>query len=78
VTITNTSGGVLPGPFWLVLEYLTPRIKLRHGAGTTHGGPFLAVDVGAFDPGDSLTLTLDFSDPSGRRVRFTPHLLVPG
>ena len=77
VTITNTSGDVLPGPFWLVLDHLSPRIKLRHGAGTAHGGPFLTVNVGAFDPGASLTLTLNFGDPTGRPIRFTPDLLVP-
>jgi hypothetical protein len=76
VTITNTSGTALPGPFWLVLDHLNPRIKLRRKAGTTHGSPFLALNVGALGPGQGLTVTLNFSDPTGRPVRFTPHLLA--
>jgi hypothetical protein len=82
--ISNRSGNAIQGPLYLVLENLPRNVRLRGPGGFTRthltaGSPYRALPVGAkglFAPGQELTLVLDFLNPSGRRIRFTPHVLA--
>jgi hypothetical protein len=84
VSLRYLGHGILPGPFALVLAALTPGVKLLNPTGITQvftplGSPYLALNVAAFAPGQSLTVALMFSDPAGKPVHFTPHVLAgPG
>jgi streptogramin lyase len=86
VTLRNISSQAVNGPIFLVLDNLSPKVKLLQpaAAGTTHvlsplNSPFVAVPPGGsstFGPGGSITLTLTFRSPSARLVRFTPRVLA--
>jgi hypothetical protein len=81
-----SGSAAIQGPFWLVLADLSRKVRLRHSTGITQvfaplGSPYLALSIPAVlpGPGPALTVMLEFSNPSGRPVHFTPHLLAgPG
>jgi uncharacterized delta-60 repeat protein len=81
VTITNHGDQALAGPLWLVLDHLPRGVRLRGPAGATTvagrpGSPFVAVPLPgtALAPGQSISLILDFRNPRGRKLRYTPLL----
>jgi hypothetical protein len=79
VTIANLSGEAFPGPVVLVLENLTRRVRLRNRAGFARSAdPFVVVPNGGngLGPGESMTLTLLFINPLGRRIRFVPRVVA--
>jgi hypothetical protein len=82
LTLQNTSGEVFTGTLWLVLDGLPRGVRVRRMAGRTTaegtpGSPFVAVPLpgGALNPGQRLRLVLDFINPRGRKIRYTPLLL---
>jgi hypothetical protein len=73
--LRNVGGTTLHGPLDLVLDGLTPTVRLKNRSGFAQGhghagAPYLAADV-TLDPGQEVTLTLLFSDPRHRKIRFT-------
>jgi hypothetical protein len=81
VVVTNTSGRVLAGPLVLALDRLPKAIKLRGAPGfevrkPRRGSPRVIVSAGQFAPGQQVTVTLTFTNPTGRVPRFTPRLVA--
>jgi hypothetical protein len=80
ITITNTTGTALSGPLSLVLTNLTSNATLASATGTTvdfePGSPYVALNVGTLDPGDSITVVLQFSDPTKQAIDYDPLLLA--
>jgi hypothetical protein len=81
LTMTNHGDQALAGPLWLVLDHLPRGVRLRTPAGATTvagrpGSPFVAVPLpgSSLAPGQSISLILDFRNPRGRKVRYTPLL----
>lgn len=72
VTITNISGGALGGPFPIVLTSLTPGVTLTNTSGTVQGGPYINPGVSSLAPGQSITVHVQFSNPSNALISFTP------
>jgi streptogramin lyase len=72
VTITNISGGVLGGPFPIVFTSLTPGVTLTNATGTVQGGPYINPVVSSLAPGQSITVPVQFSNPSNALINFTP------
>jgi len=83
VTLKNGDGAV-SGPISLVLDNLSSNATLFNLTGTTacaapSGSPYVNVDVGAdtvFSPRERATVTLEFANPSGQSVTYTPRALA--
>src|SRR5262249_22233778 len=84
VSLRYRGPATLVGPFYLVLAGLTPGDKLLNPTGVTQvfsplASPYVTLRVAAFVPGQRLTVALVFSNPTGKPVQFTPHVLAgPG
>ena len=80
VTLTNTSAGTVTGPISLVLDNLSSSVSLENAAGATFctepvGSPY-ATAAGGLAPGQSVTLNLQFTDPTGVAISYTPRVLA--
>jgi hypothetical protein len=83
VTLKN-SDGAAAGPVSLVLDALTPNVSLFGGSGTTAcaaplGSAYINVDVGGdglFSSREKATVTLEFLNPSGQPITYTPRVLA--
>ena len=83
VTLKN-SDGVVAGPVSLVLDSLGSNATLFNATGTTAcaappGRPYIDVAVGidaVFSPRERTTVTLQFTNPSGQTVTYTPRVLA--
>jgi VCBS repeat-containing protein len=85
ITLKNADGAVA-GPVSLVLDALSPNGSLFGGSGTTAcaaplGSAYVNVDVGAdglFSARERATVTLEFLNPSGQPITYTPRVLAGG
>jgi Concanavalin A-like lectin/glucanases superfamily len=81
VTLTNRGADIL-GPFALTLTGLSSNATLFNQAGTTtcsahQGSPFAVVDPGStWTSGQTLTVNLEFVDPSKTGITYTPEVLA--
>jgi uncharacterized repeat protein (TIGR03803 family) len=80
ITITNTSGTALTGPFNLVVSALPAGITLNNPTGTTafthSGSPYLTVGSSSLAAGASITVTLNFNDPHLSHIAYSPTFLA--
>jgi ELWxxDGT repeat protein len=81
IVVINMSGQVLAGPLVLALDRLPKGIKLRSAPGfqlqsPKRGNPYVILSAGQFGPGQQVSITLNFNNPTGRVPRFTPRLVV--
>jgi hypothetical protein len=82
VTLRNTGGTTVQGPLALVVEELSPRLRLQHPTGFTQahgkpqGSPYQYVNVFQLAPGMSVDLLLDFSNPTHKHVRYSTEVLA--
>jgi hypothetical protein len=83
ITVRNTGADPIRGPLALVLDHLPRKVRLRRATGFTRtlaplGSP--VVDFvppgGVLNPGQSVTLTLEFVNPQRRRLNFTTRVLA--
>ena len=72
VTITNTSGSTLNGPFQIVLTGLPSGVTLLNAVGTFDGSPYITVSSTGLAAGQSATVSVRFSDVSMTKITFTP------
>jgi hypothetical protein len=72
VTITNISGGALAGPFLIVLTSVTPGVILTNAVRTVLGDPYITPGVNGLESGQSVTVGVEFSNPSNAIITFTP------
>jgi hypothetical protein len=76
VTITNISGTTITTPtsFQLALNSLTAGVTLVDSTGTFNQGPYTTVPaLLSLFPGQSVTVPVEFSNPSGATINFTPE-----
>lgn len=71
VTVTNTSGESLSGPFQLKLTGLTAGLTLDNANGMNGGAPYVTVNT-TLAPGAVLNVPLTFSNPNKVLVTYTP------
>ena len=74
LVVTNTGSVAVSGKILLVeLMNLTPGVKLMDATGTTGGSPFIAMPGnGTLAPGESVSVKLQFKNPSNALIAFTP------
>lgn len=74
VSITNT-GAAISGPLQFLLQDLTPGIALSNASGAYTGSPYLTVPGGnRIGAGETVTLTVRFTNPSLAALSYTPKL----
>jgi hypothetical protein len=81
VRITNTSGSAINGPFALVLDNLSSNATLFNASGATScaqpaGRPFIVNGAAGLSAGASLTLVLQFTNPSRAAISYATRVLA--
>jgi hypothetical protein len=79
VTITNLTENAVPGPIALVFDSLSSNATVYQAAGTTvnqapAGSPY--VSTTGLAANQSVTFTVQFSDPSMSPITYTPRVLA--
>jgi hypothetical protein len=72
VTITNPGSQALAGPLQFRLQGLTAGVTLDNQSGIEDGVPYILLPVASLAPGQSVTLTTTFSNPSKVGIGYTP------
>jgi outer membrane protein assembly factor BamB len=72
MTVTNISSSPINGPIQTVLVNLSAGITLVNGAGTRNGSPYVVVTNGTLNPGASLNVALQFTNPGSVYLTFKP------
>ena len=75
VTISNPGQQVLAGPLHFHLEGLTPGVTLDNATGVKNGVPYITLPVAELAPGQSVSLTTTFSNPSKAAITYSRHLI---
>jgi Right handed beta helix region len=76
LTVTNVSSGALAGPIELVLLDLK-NASLVNESGVTQGNPYITIlTSGSLGAGQSLSITLVFSDPTLAGISYTAEFLA--
>ena len=74
VTLTNTSGAALNGPFQVRLDSLAADVTLDNASGTNNGAPYLTVSNAAIAADGKVVLSLVFSNPNKVGIGYTPTI----
>ena len=73
VTTTNAGAASVTGPFQLVLTALPSGVTATNAAGTFSGSPYItAPSATSLSPGQAVTVTVQFNDPSMTKITFVP------
>jgi uncharacterized protein len=72
VSIKNVSVANKNGPFQIVFASLPSGVTLVNAAGTYNGNPYITVNVASLAPGQSSTVSVQFSDPSNATIKSSP------
>jgi hypothetical protein len=73
VTIKNISTAVINGPLEIAITSLSSAVALVNAVGTYNGNPYIEVpSVTSLSPGQSAIVNVQFRDPSGAPITFTP------
>jgi len=84
VRVTNTSGATIAGPIAFVLDNLGSNAALFNPTGVTgctspSGSPFIEMTPGGLATGASVTVILQFTNPTKAGITYQPRVLVgPG
>jgi hypothetical protein len=70
VTITNNSATPISGPIAVTLNNLTSGVTLANATGSNNGSPYVA-QVVSLNPGASVSVPVQFRNPSNARINFT-------
>jgi pectate lyase len=76
ITLTNTSGAALTGPFQLVLNNLTAGVTLDNATGMRDGAPYVTVAGTSIAAGASLTVPLTYSNPGKLAIAYTNSIYI--
>ena len=73
VTVKNISGNAIAVPLSVVFAALTSGVTLLNATGAYNGNPDIAMPlVTTLAPGQTVTTTVQFSNPSNGAINFTP------
>jgi hypothetical protein len=73
VVVTNIGGQAVTAPILVELLDLTPGVTLVNATGTSGGTPFIAaLGAGSLAPGQSVSVAVQFRNPSNGLINFTP------
>jgi hypothetical protein len=75
VTISNPGNATVSGPLYLVLQGLTPGVTVANKTGDKDIGPYITLPVTDLAPGQSVSVTTTFANPSKLGISYTPILI---
>jgi hypothetical protein len=64
MTVKNTSGSAISGPVQVVMTKLSPNATMVNKTGVWSGSPFITVSAGTLAPGASVSVMIQFTNPS--------------
>jgi Concanavalin A-like lectin/glucanases superfamily len=73
VTLTNNSSSAVSGPLQIVFMGLTAGVTLANATGSLSGPPYLTIPA-SLAPGQSITVSVKFQNPSNATINFTPTI----
>jgi hypothetical protein len=76
ITLTNTSGKALTGPFQVAFNKLGAGIAIDNASGTHEGAPYIGVDAATLAPGAALTVPVTFSNPNKAAIGYTNSIYI--
>ncbi len=79
ITVSNGSGAAINGRLALVLDNLSANAAVFGAAGTTTllapiGSSFVTLPVSTLNAGQSVTVALEFTNPTNGKISYTPRL----
>jgi hypothetical protein len=78
MTVTNKGTSSVSGPVNVVLTGLPSGDTLQNNTGTFNGSPYVTVSTGALAAGASVTITIQFTNPSNGFITYTPVVYSGG
>jgi predicted extracellular nuclease len=78
VTLTNTSGAAMNGPFQVQFDGLVAGAALFNGNGVHAGSPYITVNAGSLAPGASLTVPTVFTKTGAGSVTYSVIKIYSG
>jgi hypothetical protein len=72
MTVTNVGVNPIAGPVQVLFTNLTAGVNLKNNTGMYQGAPFLTVSAGSIAPGASVSVSIQFTNPSISLIQFTP------
>lgn len=76
VTVTNTSGAPLTGPFQFQFSNLSPGVTVDNASGTRVGVPYITVANASIAPGAKVSFSVVFTNPTRGGITYTPKMLT--
>ncbi len=75
-TLVNTAHSAVEGPLFIVLRGLNRNVHVKgHSGATLSGSPFILLSAGGLAAGQSMPLTLSFSNPGNAHIHFTAEVV---
>ena len=71
LTVSNTGGSSIAGPIKMVLTNLTPGVTMVNNTGMSGGSPYITVTAGALATGASVSVPIQFNNPSNGLIAYT-------
>ena len=72
MTVTNVGTSSINGPIQVVLSNLSSNATMANQTGFFNGAPYIAVSAGALGAGGSVSVVIQFNNPSNGFITFTP------
>jgi len=72
MTVKNTSASSIAGPIEVAMTNLTAGVTMTNSSGTFNGSPYITVSAGPLAPGASVSVSIQFSNPSNGFISYTP------
>ena len=76
LTITNNTGTAINGPFQVRLDNLSTGVTLDNKSGDNAGAPYITVNNASLAPGQQVTITTTFSNPSKGGIGYTSKIFT--
>jgi len=74
VTLRNISSSALTGPLQILFTGMPPTVTLVNATGELSGTPYLTVATTGFASGQSVTVSVQFKNPSNATINLTPAI----
>ena len=71
-TVSNKTSSALPGVIRLVLLGLNPAVTVVNANGMFEGSPYVNVSAASLAPGNSVSIHVQFSNPTNAGIQVTP------
>jgi uncharacterized protein len=78
LTVTNKSGSPISGPIQVALKNLSTNAAIVNNTTVLNGSPAITLSTGSLAPGASMSMPIQFTNPSNNFINFTPVTYAGG